>query len=114
MNSSLKAKWVAALRSSDYAQTTGILRDEGNGYCCLGVLCEVSGLGDWDGSQYVVYDDGDTLVCDGELSEPVEEIIGLGSKTQSTLIKMNDGQTHPEPIRQHTFAEIADYIEANL
>lgn len=34
-------KWVAALRSGDYEQTQGGLRDT-LGYCCLGVACEVA------------------------------------------------------------------------
>ena len=42
MDPEVKAKWVAALRSGDYRQAKGQLYD-GNGYCCLGVLCEVLG-----------------------------------------------------------------------
>ena len=41
-----KSRWVAALRSGLYAQTTCALRDK-NGYCCLGVYCDISGLGGW-------------------------------------------------------------------
>lgn len=33
-------KWLAALRSGEYEQTTGALHDK-NGYCCLGVFCDV-------------------------------------------------------------------------
>lgn len=33
-------KWVDALRSGDYKQTNGRLRDN-NGFCCLGVGCEI-------------------------------------------------------------------------
>lgn len=43
-------KWVAALRSGEYAQGRGLLRSE-DGYCCLGVLCDVfmkeTGEGEW-------------------------------------------------------------------
>lgn len=35
--------WLSALESGDYPQTTGMLADE-NGYCCLGVACEVLGI----------------------------------------------------------------------
>lgn len=54
MNPEVKAKWLAALRSGDYAQAKGSLKDdlyedENNpteatsvGYCCLGVLCELA------------------------------------------------------------------------
>ena len=44
---------VKALRSGDYDQTTGKLRDE-DAYCCLGVACDLSGLGEWAGNDYVV------------------------------------------------------------
>lgn len=41
---------VAALRSGDYQQDTGSLRTQ-NGFCCLGVVCDVyhreTGLGTW-------------------------------------------------------------------
>lgn len=34
-------KWVAALRSGEYKQTKEYLHDP-NGYCCLGVACDVA------------------------------------------------------------------------
>ena len=41
-------KWVKALRSGKYKQADGSLiilnNDKPMGYCCLGVLCEVSGI----------------------------------------------------------------------
>ena len=40
-------KWVDSLRSGKYSQTTQTLQDS-TGYCCLGVACELSGIGDWD------------------------------------------------------------------
>lgn len=40
MKADIKQKWVAALRSGEYEQTEGVLRN-GNGYCCLGVLCDL-------------------------------------------------------------------------
>lgn len=33
-------KWANALRSGKFKQTHGTLQDE-NGYCCLGVACEI-------------------------------------------------------------------------
>lgn len=33
-------KWITALRSGRYKQTTGYLKDE-HGYCCLGVACNI-------------------------------------------------------------------------
>ncbi len=42
MNPAVKALWVAALRSGDYKQCTGLLTDGNCGFCCLGVLCDVA------------------------------------------------------------------------
>ncbi len=40
MNSQVKEKWIAALRSGEYQQGDGKLRNR-DGYCCLGVLCDL-------------------------------------------------------------------------
>ena len=36
-----------ALRSGTYKQTKGVLRNNKQEYCCLGVACEISKLGEW-------------------------------------------------------------------
>lgn len=41
MNEEIKQQWLTALRSDEYPQTDGYLRDE-QGYCCLGVLCDLA------------------------------------------------------------------------
>jgi hypothetical protein len=41
MNKKIKKLWVKALRSGDYTQGTGSLRDSENNFCCLGVLCNL-------------------------------------------------------------------------
>jgi len=50
----IKQLWTAALRSGEFKQTTGMLRNDG-GMCCLGVLCELHRratgdelAGDWE------------------------------------------------------------------
>jgi hypothetical protein len=46
-----RRKWVAALRSGEYGQTKNELTN-GRNFCCLGVACEISGLGEWvDGEE---------------------------------------------------------------
>jgi hypothetical protein len=48
MNSDIKVRWIAALRSGKYKQAFGTLhkfdedRPEDEGFCCLGVLCEIA------------------------------------------------------------------------
>jgi hypothetical protein len=39
MKAEIKEQWLKDLRSGDFAQVEGTLSD-GEGYCCLGVLCE--------------------------------------------------------------------------
>lgn len=38
--------WKEALLSGKYKQTRNLLKDH-DGFCCLGVLCDISGLGEW-------------------------------------------------------------------
>ena len=42
MNEQVKEKWLNALRSGDYKQTKSCLH-KGDGFCCLGVLCDLYG-----------------------------------------------------------------------
>lgn len=46
MNKEVKEKWIAALRSGNYKQCKGMLRSS-DGFCCLGVLCDVLYPEDW-------------------------------------------------------------------
>ena len=52
MNKEIKKKWLAALRSGKYKQTRNQLRevvaDGEDGFCCLGVLCDVVNPNGWD------------------------------------------------------------------
>lgn len=91
MNADLKAAWIAALRSGDYQQTTGILRDK-DGFCCLGVACIVGGQELTQNPQ--------------NQNELYDWLIEEGIPTLD-LWAMND-------TRRKTFLEIADYIEENL
>lgn len=50
MNPAIVARWVAALRSGRYMQGQQYLNTPGQGFCCLGVLCDLhreDGLGTW-------------------------------------------------------------------
>jgi hypothetical protein len=55
MNKEIADLWADALESGKYEQTREMLR-HGGGYCCLGVLCDISGQGAWDGDFYVAGD----------------------------------------------------------
>ena len=47
MKKEIKKKWVNALRSGKYKQAKGRLRYKDR-YCPLGVLCDISRLGEWE------------------------------------------------------------------
>jgi hypothetical protein len=106
MDVEIGRKWVAALRSGEYPQTTDVLYD-GCGYCCLGVLACVIGLPferlaapDCDLPVWAVRDEVGML--------PIADLtrVGLSETDAVVLAEMND-QLKP-------FSSIADFIEANL
>jgi hypothetical protein len=114
MNPEIKARWVAALRSGEYKQTTGKLRD-GDAFCCLGVLCNLHAMAhpeiaanEFDSDSYL----GDTALA----RKPVLDWAGLSHRLGATDINING---HIAALTEHndngaTFAEIADAIEEQL
>lgn len=102
--------WIKALRSGNYKQGRSHLH-QGDNYCCLGVACELSGLGNWTVS---AWGEGvlDYFGDHGMMPEPVMEWLGLRGKLGSYgppdkklyLADHNDNGK--------TFAEIADIIES--
>jgi hypothetical protein len=44
MNKEVADKWVAALRSGNYKQGTGELKNGKGEFCCLGVLLDINGF----------------------------------------------------------------------
>jgi hypothetical protein len=56
MNPEAKGLWLDALRSGQYKQSHNALKNFPHGYCCLGVLCDISEQGQWDGDG-IYYDD---------------------------------------------------------
>jgi hypothetical protein len=124
MNPEVKAAWVAALRSGERQQDVGSLRTE-NGYCCLGVLCDLHAKatgGYWNGppstfsGRYRYLNDSSTLpsiVRDWADLPDGNPIIG-------EAVAAEDGQFHDYPAATfndefgYTFNQIADLIEENL
>lgn len=105
LDADLKTRWIAALRSGEYQQGQGVLRQEDR-FCCMGVLELIIGVKSTDRCF---------------LAGHVAEIAGLpyytDAKVQGQLAQMNDGfagiGSHA-PVVRHTFSQIADWIEANL
>lgn len=108
MNPTIKAQWIAALRSGDYLQGVGALHANG-GYCCLGVLCDLhakAGLGQWNGRYY-----GNRVDLLPEFVAEWADLSISPDVNDVQLVEFNDG-THG--YTQRTFAQIADLIEEFL
>ena len=103
MNSILKASWLEALRSGRYKQDRGKLRTE-NGFCCLGVLCDVIDSNSWD--WFELPDGGKSYIHGNDTSYVTSMKYGNCELYQIELSNMND--------RGKSFSEIADYIEKNV
>jgi len=107
MDKELKAKWIAALRSGEIKQAKGWLLASDGAMCCLGVLERVCGTPD----DVIARFSGELTVeskVDGALKR---EYRGVENKIRRVLAKMNDGVDGQPP---QSFAQIADWIEANL
>lgn len=100
MKKALKSKWVAALRSGKYKQTTSVLKHvserDNLSYCCLGVLCEIS--------PRVKKLNGDEDII---LSTDALNYAGFDYAVSGQLQSMNDDGGNG-------FKRIATWIEKNL
>lgn len=113
MNPEIKKRWVESLRSGEYKQGIGCLRD-GDHYCCLGVLCdlvkdEIGGT--WEAINRRQYE---FLGKDLSLPAEVRKLAGLTNPigvfwkegVRDTLTSQND--------RGVPFTKIADIIEEHF
>lgn len=135
MNPEAKEAWVKALRSGEYEQGEGKLcrpahsdmndtdKDE---HCCLGVLTDLAiklgkvGLTAKDGEYSVFYVSGDGQSDEAYLPDVVAEWSGLNSPNPQVRYTDEHGFERYELLGNlndsgsHTFAMIADLIEANF
>jgi hypothetical protein len=126
MKADIKAKWLADLRSGKFPQTTGVLRN-GNGYCCLGVLCDLysrdTGVEWWDTGCGGFAMHG----ADSVLPYAVEQWAGLThehggyvavSKSydegENTIVDHSLSLTELNDSWEYDFKQIADVIEEQL
>jgi hypothetical protein len=101
MTLDLKRKWIAALRSGEYRQAQNGLRTS-DGYCCLGVLCDIVDPDGWSQTNVGAYRHP-LGTWDGFLIS----ISALGMEripNQYDLAEKNDSEGW-------TFEQISDYIE---
>jgi hypothetical protein len=109
MNPEVKAKWLEALRSGKYIRTAGELRSPTNGYCCLGVLCDIYDPSKWKQTRgWYTYSSRDGESSMAYLIQEVRDWSKLSKANQHTLSNINDS---PDSIE---FDRVIDYIEAKL
>lgn len=105
-------KWVKALRSGKYKQTKMMLNNGYGGYCCLGVLCDISKTGKWNSVDLgcvLSYSCSPKKFATSVLPKKVMKWAGM--KTESgelgdrSLTGFND--------EGKSFKEISDIIEEN-
>lgn len=101
MDTKLKAKWINILRSGKIKQARGALLRTNGGMCCLGVLERVCGVSD-------AY-----LLRKADSLTPVQNHRGLDMDVRRKLATLNDGSKRRR-IKQHTFKQIATWIEKHL
>ena len=115
MKKDMKKKWIKALRSGQYDQTTGSLVDpEGKSFCCLGVLCNIQPGVVWGSRSASIEEFDDPIAFDGNkkigefgcLTKTFKKKIGLKEETENKLISMNDEGA--------SFDAIANYIQENI
>lgn len=106
---------VAALRSGDFKQTTGVLRN-GDSFCCLGVACEIyrqnTGQGEWGHNEIFVDHTGDKSFA--TMPAGVVEWFGAKDFNPNTSIELDGMPGQPLASLNDsgwTFAQIADLIE---
>lgn len=135
MTEELKAQWIAALRSGEYNQTRSALKNN-EGFCCLGVLCDVIDNTRWaDDNQTNGYNFelGDTRFSFNTAVIPSEAAKPLA--LNKMLVTIDDNIIDPDQIdlevdshdttrlddylitlndNGKSFSEIADIIEKHL
>ena len=111
MNPEIKQRWVDALQSGQYKKEKGGLGlTNGEGFCCLGVLCNIHALetgNKWKNpkSPYYLHE-----LASSFMPPQVKEWAGFPPNSHNIelkLAKMNDDENK-------SFKKIADWIEKNL
>jgi hypothetical protein len=111
MNPEIKQKWVDALRSGEYKQGRGSLRQKHEGgdatYCCMGVLACLLGEPEEAMGSSFIYSKSDFASGKYQVRKCHEDDHVPNARDRWTLSYFNDKE-------DRSFLEIADWIEANL
>jgi hypothetical protein len=101
MEASLKAKWIEALRSGKYKQGRWALRTKSDDFCCLGVLCDVSGVSEWEEHALCYSYDGTWRLLPPLLRNQLTPEAGHALMAMNAYSGMS-------------FPDIADWIKTNI
>lgn len=114
-------RWIEALRSGEFKQCKGMLSDR-RGFCCLGVACKVFDVPGNEVSRVLDISEEDEEIDCVEFEKEVEvapltvyTALGLKSHTgkiDPTIAPIGDCLSVAND-EGKTFAEIADFCEAN-
>jgi hypothetical protein len=114
---SFKVKWIAALRSGEYARGNGALCQEGKSFdkfCCLGIACNILAPGKWE------EDSSTKLSIDGETEFPPPSIIEKMFQSHATKFMHHQAidiamyELADKNDNGWSFNRIATWIEKNL
>jgi hypothetical protein len=123
MNKERKTNWTTALRSGNYKQTVGMLRDS-KGFCCLGVACDLvakEGGGKWIGQvDNFHFRDNFEEHRTHSLTKGIKDLYGIEGHCEIDIdCNYKDRQGYPLVLRltdlndyyRLTFDQIADVID---
>ena len=115
VNEEFVERWIEALESGDYEQTTKVLHDE-KGFCCLGVATDIYQKDhdlEWKKTEFGYYCDRSLKGRGGEvLPEKVQLYIGAKSCNEfrdKCLSQMNDNGASFTEIAQVLREELEEY-----
>jgi len=107
MKPEIKKKWTEALKSGEYKQSSGFLQNQ-NGFCCLGVLCDL-------------YAKENRIIWKEELLGhrtvlPVEVMRWAGLDRNNPYIDLDRPYSLAglNDLGEHSFSQIAAIIETQL
>ena len=105
MDKKIAKRWVKALRSGEYRQGIGQLRDRNDQFCCMGVLCNIHAYDHPKIAARQITREG-YMGVNGMPPSQVRDWASMRGNSLETLAELNDTS-------KWSFKKIADYIEAN-
>lgn len=115
MKPEIKQRWIEALRSGRYAQSQEKLRTS-QGYCCLGVLCDLY-IQDHEDTQWEKLDERYLIDKHGKyLPDKVIEWSGVNSSSPYSPSENTNERVFFADLNDkgYTFDQIAQIIEEQL